>query len=709
MNVKNELLLRVYIVMFAIALAAILVFAQLIRIGVIDREKWKSQGEKFSLKLMDVNADRGNILSETGSMLATSMPFYELRMDAGSPALTDEIFKKHIDSLCFYMAKYVDHNIGAASWKTKFVAGRARKDRFLLLKDNVPYDVYEKVKNFPIFNLGRFKGGLVALRRSKREFPYGDLARRTIGYTRETIQPVGIEGAFDNILKGEQGKRLMQKVIGGNWIPAEDIARVAPINGNDLVITLDETIQDIAHDELRTALEHHNANYGCAIVMEVKTGKIRALVNLDKSGSGYSENFNYALGGAVEPGSTFKLASVMSLIEDGYIKTLNDTVQLGGGIWNFMGKTLQDAHRHGIDSTSLRSAFSMSSNVAFAKLIQKYYGENDNGAQYIKNLRNFRLDQKTGLEIPGEAEPIIKDAYSTKDFWSGTTLPWMSIGYELAVTPLQLLTFYNAVANDGKMMKPYLVSEVRKYNQDRVLKSFEPQILKKHIASKKTIRMVQELLLGVVEKGGTAANLETKAYKIAGKTGTSQMNYQKIKLEGSFGYRSSFVGYFPADNPMYSMIVVISEPRANGYYGAYVAGPVFRGISDRIFSRMFDEHLDFNKDESKEMVIKKVPTVSASYTADMAFIMDKLHLPYDEDVKTDWVKVSKGEKKIELTDKKIDLNKVPNVIGMGLRDATFLLENLGLKVEAIGCGRVRSQGISPGSLLRKQTIRLFLG
>ncbi|HMG16003.1 MAG TPA: penicillin-binding protein [Saprospiraceae bacterium] len=709
MNFKNELLLRVYIVLIAIVLAALLVFGQLVRVGVIDREKWKSMGDKFSLSMMPVNAERGNIISETGAVLATSLPYYELRMDAGSPALTNAIFNKNVDSLSYYMWKYVDKSIGIGAWKNKFTAGHNSKDRFLLLSDKVDYDVYEKVKTFPIFNLGRFKGGLIALRKSRREFPYGDLARRTIGYSKETIQPVGIEGAFDNILRGEQGKRLMQKVLGGNWIPAEDIARIAPINGNDLVITIDESIQDIAHAELKNALSHHNAQYGCAIVMEVKTGKIRALVNLDKDGDTYSENFNYALGGAVEPGSTFKLASVLALLEDGYIKSVNDTILLNRGHIKYGDREMFDAHPHKIDSTSIKSAFAMSSNVGISMLVQKYYGASDNGAQFIDKLKQFRLNQMTGLEIPGEAQPIIKDAYSTKEFWSGTTLPWMSIGYELAVTPLQLLTFYNAIANDGKMMKPYLVSEVRKYNQDYVLKSFEPQILNKRIASKKSIRIVKELLEAVVDKGGTASNLASKAYKIAGKTGTSQMNYQKIKSEKAFGYRSSFVGYFPADNPMYSVIVVISEPRQNGYYGAFVSGPVFRNIADRIFSRMYDQHMAFNDDKAKDPDINKIPTVSAGYQSDMSYILDKLDMPFDHDVKTDWAKVSKSDKEIELTDKKIDGNRIPSVIGMGLRDATYLLENLGLRVEAIGCGKVRSQGIAPGTLLRKQTIRLFLG
>jgi len=286
----------------------------------------------------------------------------------------------------------------------------------------------------------------------------------------------------------------------------------------------------------------------------------------------------------------------------------------------------------------------------------------------------------------------------------------MSIGYELAITPLQLLTFYNAIANDGKMMKPYLVSEIREYNKDRVKKSFEPQVLKKHIASRKSVRVIRELLEAVVDEGGTAMNLRSSDYKIAGKTGTSQMNYQKINNTSNVGHRSSFVGYFPADKPMYSMVVVVSEPKQNGYYGAYVAGPVFKNIADRIFSRMYDEHIAYNevKPDKEELKKNKPGLVTAGFQSDVSYLLDKMDVDFEEDVNTDWVKTSVEADKITLADKKIDPNKVPNVIGMGLRDATYLLERMGLKVEVVGCGKVKRQSISPGTLVRRQVVKLFL-
>jgi len=710
MNVKNELLSRVYLVTLIVVLAAILILVQLSKIGLAQRDKWIKMGDKFSLSMEPVDAERGNILTESGATLATSLPFYELRMDTGCPGLTDNIFKENLDSLCYNLWKYVDPTVSPKAWKSKLVMARHEKNRFLLLKDDIGYEVFEKVKNFPMFRLGRNIGGVIGVKKSKREFPYGNLARRTIGYYKETVQPVGIEGAFNNILRGEQGMRLMQRIPGGSKIPAEDFDRIAPINGNDVVITIDETIQDIAHDELYNALKHHDAAYGCAVVMEVKTGKIRAMVNLEKSNGDYGEALNYALGAAVEPGSTFKTASILALLEDGYLSSVKDSVRLFKGRKKYGDKEMKDAHPHNIDSTDLQFAFAKSSNTGISNLVVEHYGDNQAG-KFIEKLKQFGLKDKTGIEIPGEVPPTIKEAYSSVDLWSGTTLPWMSIGYELAITPLQLLTFYNAIANDGKMMKPYLVSEIREYNKDRVKKSFEPQVLKKHIASRKSVRVIRELLEAVVDEGGTAMNLRSSDYKIAGKTGTSQMNYQKINNTSNVGHRSSFVGYFPADKPMYSMVVVVSEPKQNGYYGAYVAGPVFKNIADRIFSRMYDEHIAYNevKPDKEELKKNKPGLVTAGFQSDVSYLLDKMDVDFEEDVNTDWVKTSVEADKITLADKKIDPNKVPNVIGMGLRDATYLLERMGLKVEVVGCGKVKRQSISPGTLVRRQVVKLFLG
>ena len=434
------------------------------------------------------------------------------------------------------------------------------------------------------------------------------------------------------------------------------------------------------------------------------------MVNLEKSNGDYGEALNYALGAAVEPGSTFKTASILALLEDGYLSSVKDSVRLFKGRKKYGDKEMKDAHPHNIDSTELQFAFAKSSNTGISNLVVEHYGDNQAG-KFIEKLKQFGLKDKTGIEIPGEVPPTIKEAYSSVDLWSGTTLPWMSIGYELAITPLQLLTFYNAIANDGKMMKPYLVSEIREYNKDRVKKSFEPQVLKKHIASRKSVRVIRELLEAVVDEGGTAMNLRSSDYKIAGKTGTSQMNYQKINNTSNVGHRSSFVGYFPADKPMYSMVVVVSEPKQNGYYGAYVAGPVFKNIADRIFSRMYDEHIAYNevKPDKEELKKNKPGLVTAGFQSDVSYLLDKMDVDFEEDVNTDWVKTSVEADKITLADKKIDPNKVPNVIGMGLRDATYLLERMGLKVEVVGCGKVKRQSISPGTLVRRQVVKLFLG
>jgi len=708
MNARNELLSRVYIVTAVIVVAATLILGRLVQVAVFQRAKWVKQGQDKTFDTQNVDAERGNILTESGAILATSLPYYELRMDLGCKAMGDNIFHNNIDSLSLCLSKTIRPHYAASYWKNKLITARVTKERYFLVADNVPYESLEKIKKFPLFREGRNVGGLINLLKSKRTLPYGSLAKRTIGYYKTGMQGVGLEGAFNNFLSGEQGQRLVQKIQGGQWVPVEEVAHVTPINGSDLITTLDENIQDIAHAELYDALSHHNAQYGCAIVMEVKTGKIRALVNLDKENGEYVENLNYAITNALEPGSTFKLASVMAMMEDGYIESVKDTVVLSRGKWKIVDRIMEDSHPHNIDSTTLLKAFAMSSNVAIARLVKKHYDDKHDAGKFIQKLKDFRLNETLGFDIVGEAKPIIKEAYSVKDFWSGTTLPWMSIGYELAITPIQLLTFYNAVANDGKIMKPYLVSEIRKHDDSDVIKSYEPTVLKKRLASRKTIRMCRELLEAVVDTGGTASNLQTKQYKIAGKTGTAQLNYSKLNVDEKFGHRSSFVGYFPADNPMYSIIVVVSEPRQNGYFGASVAGPVFRKISDRIFSRMYDQHFAYNETESKNKLPMNYAT--AGIQSDYSILFKELNIPFNYESRGEWSKIKKSDNKFTLIEKQMPKGKIPNVVGMGARDASYLLENLGIKVQFLGCGRIRKQSISPGTLVRSnQTIRLFLG
>ncbi|HFC00590.1 MAG TPA: PASTA domain-containing protein, partial [Phaeodactylibacter sp.] len=516
---------------------------------------------------------------------------------------------------------------------------------------------------------------------------------------------VGLEGYFDKILGGSDGKRLkVYRASSKTLIPVNDFNEIAPKSGDDIVSTIDVNIQDIVQKALLRGMEHTNAQNGTAIVMEVKTGKIRAISNLGKNPDGWYEDYNYAVGAAVEPGSTFKLASMMSLLEDGYID-LDDTIDLEKGLHVFYEEEMRDASYHQLDSTTIRRAFEISSNVGVAKLIQKYYGDTKDGEKFIQHLRDFRLDKPIGIEINGEDPPYIKQAYNKDDDWSGITLPWMSIGYEVELTPLQLLNFYNTVANNGTMMKPYLVTQVQHFGE--VIETFKPTVIKQQIAKPATIKKLKELLEGVVERG-TAKKLKSNRYHFAGKTGTSQINYYKFDRTENIKYRASFVGYFPAENPVYSCIVVITEPRQNGRYGSEVAGPIFREIADKCFVKQKDLYPALNETPQKRLTKKKLPQLDVGYKKDVAKVLEKIELPHTDSGVKNWAVLTAKTDTLHIAPRYISRDVVPNVVGMGLRDALYILENLGLKVTFEGVGKVRLQSLKVGTKIKGQKIKLTL-
>jgi len=522
------------------------------------------------------------------------------------------------------------------------------------------------------------------------------LAHRTIGLSRDNAPSIGLEASFDGYLRGTEGKRLMQKVGNKVWVPMNDLSEIQPEKGMDIVTTLDMRIQDIAQNSIRKSLKTHAAEYGVAVVMEVKTGKIKALVNLDRQKDGtYWERYNHAVGDAVEPGSTFKLASMMALLEDFQID-ITDSINLHGGQYNFGGYVMNDAEHHNTHRTTLKHAFAISSNVGVAKLVKRYYGEEDKAQMYIDRLRSFHLDQKTGIEIAGEGTPNFKDAYT--DGWSRTTtLPWMSHGYELTITPLQLLSFYNAVANDGKAMKPYLVDQVR--YKGKVHKQFKPEVSNRSIASATTIGTAQELLESVVTQG-TGRKLQREHYTFAGKSGTSKLEYWK----GDDKYLSSFVGYFPAEDPVYSCVVMIKNPRENGYYGSHVAAPVFSDIAD--FCIATDTKMMQSAFTNSTFV---PPVFQSGLTHDIAASLEYLELPYADKSNSDYAVLMPSDSLATLKNRFIREKLVPNVTGMGLRDALFILENIGLEVKINGAGKVRQQSLEAGVPLDAKKILLSLG
>lgn len=719
MDIKNEVLYRVYILLFGIVIPlAIVLIYQTVYISYAEGEKWRLKGAELYIDTRPIEPERGNILASDGSLLSTSIPYFDIYMDPNSTGMTPDDFKDNIDSLSQCIATYVDNTYTPGGWKTFIEEQRKTGNRYVLIKRGVSYSERKFIEKFPLFNLGRNRGGFIAEKRSLRKRPFGILAQRTIGYTgREDAKPVGLEGSFDEVLGGRAGKQVMIQVDRANdiWIPVDDLSLVEPKTGDDIVTTLDVNIQDATQEALLRALNYHDAEWGTAVVMEVETGKIKSIANLGKTDDGWWETYNYAIGAAIEPGSTFKLATIMSLLEDGFIE-LNDTIQLERGTTEFYGEKMVDSSPYSakIDSTSVRHAFEISSNVGMAKLLDKYYGQKDKrnknkGAElYIEHLKDFNLHLPTGIEVDGEANPYIKEAYSEEQQWSGTTIPWMAIGYELRLTPLQLLTFYNAVANNGTLVKPYIVQEIQRFGERE--KAFKPTVVKKRIASSTTIAQVHELLDSVVTRG-TAYKLKTDEYNFAGKTGTAQVGYRRTASGQTFirGYQASFVGYFPSEAPKYSIIVVINKPRRGGFYGSDVAGPVFREIADHIYATQMDLHAPMNNKPKLPLAGSQMPTYDAGDKKDMLKVLDYLDIPFYGNPMANIVTLRAESDSLLVLNRTISDDKVvPSVIGLGLRDALYVLENRGLRVEVDGFGKVARQSLLPGTRAQGQNIKLFL-
>jgi cell division protein FtsI (penicillin-binding protein 3) len=594
-------------------------------------------------------------------------------------------------------------------WVEYLTDKRNAGNKYLRLMNGVTYSDLEYMKSFPIFNKDRFTGGFYAEERFKRYKPFKSLAFRTIGYVNQERKSfVGLEGYFDKTLAGESGKRLMYKLGQGNWMPIHDLTEIEPKKGLDIVSTIDVNIQDVTHQALYNALSSQDAEYGTAIVMEVKTGAIKAIANLTKHKDDWRERLNNGIGRSYEPGSTYKLASIMTLLEDGYVE-LEDLIEIDSGKYQFYEDVMEDSGKESFvtDTTTVRRAFEISSNVGIAKLVHQHYNKNERSAKkFINRLKSFYLHLPTGIELKGEPTPYIKEPYNEEDLWSGTTLPWMSTGYEVTLTPLQLLTFYNAVANDGTVMKPYLVSEIQQ--EGNTLERFVPTVIKRRIASRTTIRDAKALLEGVVERG-TAQKLRSNRYRFAAKTGTSQINYHKLKPRSEIKHVASFAGYFPAENPIYSCIVVISDPRIGSYYGGDVAGPVFRQIADKCFEIQPAFYNSMELNYTNRLKTEALPHNDIGYRPDFESVLTNLEMDYTTQTKNEWSVIKSLNDSLKLKRRTVPEKRVPNVVGMGLRDALYLLENKGLQVKVVGVGKVVRQSIIPGTRIRGQKIKIFLG
>jgi cell division protein FtsI (penicillin-binding protein 3) len=656
---------RVYLVAFAIFLAAIAIAIKLTNIQWVEGDYYRKLAKERTVKNFVIPANKGNIYSSDGSLLATSIPNYEIRFDAVTPKR--ETFEKNVqslsDSLAFVLGK------SSSFYQNELRRARATNNRYYLIARDLSYTDYIKIKGFPLFKLGAYKGGIIVEQKTVREHPIGKIAERTIGYERKTPSGTydgkGIEWAYRKYLNGKDGKILKQKIAKGQWKPIRDVNEVDPQDGYDVISTIDVYIQDIAHHALLKQLQEYEADHGCVVVMETQTGKVRAIANLGRANDGsYYETTNYAVAESHEPGSTFKLVDLMAILEDKVAdtSTIYDT---HGGEIRYSGKVVRDSHKGGYGKISLAQGFEKSSNTVMVQAVYDNY--KNNPSKFVNHVNSYGLNKKLNMDFQGEGRPFIPQP-SDKN-WSNISLPWMAFGYGVSVTPMQTLAFYNAVANNGVMVKPQFVSEIKEWNKTIV--KMEKEIINPKICSTETLLKVKEVLKNVVKRG-TGSKLYSKDFSMAGKTGTAQVNYAKDGGSGQY-YASSFVGYFPADHPKYSCIVVVHKPSTvnNNYYGADVAGPVFKRIAQKIFT-------DVPSTNEIKNIDRKVPKQEVNYNNYYA----QLQKPQQS---------------------------IPNVKGMPGMDAIALLENLGIKVKAVGMGKVKTQSLQAGQdLIKNTTITLEL-
>lgn len=698
MSLKKEIVWRVGVIYIIMLTFAILIVGKIFYLQMIEGGKWKEKAQTLTLKDITIESNRGDILAADGRLLASSVPYYEIRMDTRSTGMDDHTFNSNIDSLALKLSELFRDKT-AAEYKNELVSARRNGERFHLIKRRVNYNQLKELKKFPIFRLGQYKGGFIAMQTNLRIQPHVSLASRTIGYTTkgEGGNVVGIEGAYDEQLKGVEGVRLMQRINGNIWMPVHDGNEVEPKDGMDVVTTIDVDLQDVAESALLRQLLRHEAHHGTAVLMEVSTGEIKAIANLERNSKGeYKESYNYAIGESRAPGSTFKLASAIALLEDGYVD-LEDTVNTGDGKVVYYDKPITDTKRGGHGIITFKEVIEVSSNVGISKLITRYYTGKEE--KFINRLYSMNLNNRLGIEIKGEGEPEIK--YPGDKLWSGVTLPQMSIGYEVRLTPLQTLTFYNAIANDGKMVKPKFVKGLM-YHGDLV-KTFDTEVLKQSICSRSTLRKVKVMLEGVVEDG-TAKNIRNNNYKIAGKTGTAQIANKESGYsdKSKINYQASFVGYFPAENPKYSCIVVVNTRSKIFYYGNLVAGPVFKEIADKVYATNFEMHESLNLASEDTDTEIKIPYTKNSHKEELKYALTDLGIDVDDrEVVTNWVLTTKLDSCVKLRNRTIEENLMPNVKGMGAKDALFILENLGLSVELKGRGTILNQSIKPGTRISK--------
>ncbi len=703
MDAQQTILLRTRIVFLAIVVFSVAIIAKLCCIQFLQGSQWKNKAEVAGLEYKPIKALRGNIYADDGSLLATSLPLYRLAMD---PCLVDEnILNEHIQELSELLADFYQDK-RAEEYQQLIQAARQTKKRYVVLnKQWVSYQSKKQMSQWPIFCRGRWQGGVIFEKAEKRFQPFRDLAHRTIGFINEDGYGAGLEYSFDKSLKGLDGKALYQKTVGGDWKMIHKGLSDPPINGYDLATTLNINLQDLAHSSLLQALHASKAAHGCAVVMKVKTGEIKAMVNLSRTNDAqYEERYNYAAGsqGTIEPGSTFKLLSMLALLEETSI-AITDTIDTGDGQYRFYDRVMKDVKEGGYGEITVQEMFEKSSNV-IACLVNEAFGESPQ--KFIDYIHRLNFSTPLGLQLAGEGTPFIIVPKSPG--WNEITLPWMSIGYNLKVTPLHILTLYNAVANNGKMVQPYLVKRIKQAN--RTLQTFEGKVLNSKICSEATLEQLKALLEGVVEHG-PASRFRHGFYKIAGKSGTAN----KV-ADGRYTTDTciSFVGYFPAEKPQYSCIVVVDSPQNYAWHFGVSLATVVKDIADKIAAYDLGTQVFVGANNSPQ-VPNSFPSIRAGYREELEQICDELSIPYHPTTsEANWIRsVITKEGDIGWKDNNLAPGKVPHVLGMTLKNALCLLEEHGLEVTVQGnkMGKVKTQSLLPGTKSDqcRQHIALFMG
>ncbi len=694
MNIKKEILFRVKIAFAFILLVSLAITYSIFDLQFREGDFWQSKSENINFKFDKIKASRGNILSDDGSILATSLPFYKVAIDPS--IVSQSLLDNNIDSLALLLSSFFKDK-SKNQYKKNIVDARKNNRRYLLLnRKKIDYQEKKILSKWPIFREGRLNGGVLFEKKDERFRPFSKLGYRTIGSVDENNRgTVGLEYSFNSYLDGKDGEILTQKLAGNNWMPIYDGSEIQPKNGYDIVTTINVNLQDIAESALLKGLELNDADYGSVILMEVNTGEIKAISNFSKNKSGYyTENYNYAIQGMHEPGSTFKLASMLAYIEQTN-RSVDDSVDTGEGEFRFYSETMKDHKPGGYGKITIKEVFEKSSNIGVAMLIDETFKQKPQN--FLSYLKKFGFSDDFDFQIFGSSKPQIKN-YSDST-WSKVSLPWIAHGYELMLTPLHTLSFYNAIANGGYYIKPKIVNKIK--NANSTIKEFKTPSPEK-IATKNSINTMKLLLEGVVENG-TADNIKHSNYKIAGKTGTA-----KKVLNGKYinRYHTSFAGFFPSEDPKYSCIVVIDNPKKYRIYGSDVAAPVFKEIADKIF--ISDEKY-FAEMKNEELKFS-FPQIRSGFKKDLVYLSNNLALSNHSTNESEWVRTKLVDNSIYWERINLNTRYVPNVVGMTLKDAIFLLESRGLKVSFKGKGRVKYQNIPPGKLTKNfNSININLG